>query len=181
MLLNQSLRLRAHLVRSFAAISPLRVVHSLMSQLNLRRSITLPRGCPPLPQHLLERVRLLNYDKAVDGALPFVLCWLHHAYRDHDNACLDVALSIGNALNRPVLVYAGLGGAHKYNSDRSHTFIMEGARCLATSLHRRNIAFAFNLQVQPSNRSPLRILASQACCVVTEDFPAPPMPKWTKK
>ncbi|MEM1207634.1 MAG: FAD-dependent oxidoreductase [Planctomycetota bacterium] len=109
----------------------------------------------------------------------FVLCWLHHAIRDHDNPALDAAVAIGNAIGRPVLVYQGLGGRHRYNSDRHHVFIMQGARDLQAGLADRGIAYAFWLPTDPSSPSPLRRLADRACAVVTEDFPAPPMPRWT--
>ncbi|MEM1422670.1 MAG: FAD-dependent oxidoreductase [Planctomycetota bacterium] len=132
-----------------------------------------------LPPHLDERTIALN-DRHVDPMRGFVLCWLHHAVRAHENPALDVALTIGNDLGKPVLVYQGLGGNHRFNSDRHHVFIMEGARDLQRDLARRGIAYAFYLATKPGAPSPMRGLIDRACAVVTEDFPAPPFPDWSR-
>jgi deoxyribodipyrimidine photolyase len=134
-----------------------------------------------LPPHLAERTIALN-DRPIreDGA--FVLCWLHHAVRDHENPALDAAIEIANSEGKPVLVYQGLGGAHRFNADRHHRFILEGARDLARGLRARGVAYAFHLPVDPAPRtggaSPIRGLIERAAAVVTEDFPAPPFPAW---
>jgi photolyase PhrII len=131
-----------------------------------------------LPHHLAERTHALN-PKALEQSAAFVLCWLHHAIRDHENPALDVALTIGNAIGKPVLVYQGLGGRHRYNSDRHHTFIMEGARDLQRGIADRGIAYAFWLPTNVDEVSPLRRLMDHSCALVTEDFPAPPFPRWS--
>jgi len=70
-----------------------------------------------LPHHLFERVRVIkNAPIRTDG--DFVLYWMHHAVRGHDNPALDTALYVGAQLELPVLVYQGLGGRHPFNSDR---------------------------------------------------------------
>ncbi|MEM9252807.1 MAG: NAD(P)-binding protein [Planctomycetota bacterium] len=126
-----------------------------------------------------ERWRYVR-EASIRDAGEFVLCWLHHAIRDHDNPALDAAVSLGNTLGKPVLVYQGLGGRHRFNSDRHHVFITQGARDLQAGLAERGIAYAFSLPTDPAAPSPLRRLADRACAVVTEDFPAPPMPRWTE-
>lgn len=133
-----------------------------------------------LPPHLHARTtRLGAGDPRPEGA--FVLCWLHHAVRSHENPVLDAAVHLANALDKPVLVYQGLGGKHRYNSDRHHTFIMEGARELASALDSRNIGSAFHLPRNPHAPGPLLSLAKRSCLVVTEDYPAPPFPRWTTR
>ena len=132
-----------------------------------------------LPSHLAERVRVVQ-KAPLEGNSDFVLYWMHHAVRSHENPALDTALCIAAQLNLPVLVYQGLGGRHPFNSDRHHTFIMEGAREVQQQLKKRGIAYAFNLGYQPNNPSPLKSLAQRAALVVSEDFPAPPFPQWTQ-
>ncbi len=135
-----------------------------------------------LPEPLAERAIALN-DRPVREDGEFVLCWLHHAIRDHENPALDAAITVANRANKPVLVYQGLGGDHRFNSDRHHRFILEGARDLARGLRERGIAFAFHLPTDPTLRtggpSPIRGLIARAAAVVTEDFPAPPFPEWS--
>lgn len=133
-----------------------------------------------LPTQLSERVRMLRNGK-MSRQGDYVLYWMHHAVRAHENPALEVAIHAGNALGRPVLVYQGLGGQHAYNSDRHHTFIMEGARDVQTALQECGITYAFHVPQKPSDPSPLRSLTKRAALVIAEDFPAPPFPRWTRR
>ena len=132
-----------------------------------------------LPPDLRERSRMLNAAPAANGA--YVLYWMHHAVRGHENPALDVAIRLGNRLETPVLVYQGLGGNHAYNNDRHHHFILEGARDAHAEIAARGIRTAFFLSTEAASDSPLRELASHAAVLVTEEFPAPPFPNWTRR
>ncbi len=133
-----------------------------------------------LPGHLNERTRRLNHRPASAGA-EFVLYWMHHAVRDHENPALETALWIADHLRLPVLVYQGLGGRHPYDNDRHHTFILQGARELENALTARGITYAFHLAKAPGDPSPLVGLISRAALTVTEDFPAPPINRWIRR
>ena len=129
---------------------------------------------------LADRYRYVGDGEFVtDGT--FVLYWMHHATRGHENPALDIAIEIGNRLNKPVLVYQGLNGRHRYNSDRHHTFILQGARDAAREIEERDVAYKFFLGTDPSVRSPLRNLIDNAAAVIVEDYPAPPFPGWTRR
>lgn len=138
-----------------------------------------------LPPHLAERVREVAPGE-VGSRGEFVLLWLHHACRDHDNAALDVALYLADTLRRPLLAYQGLAAGHRYDNDRHHAFILQGARELAPALARRGVRSVFHLPMtEPEGSatvaaaaSPLPALARRACVVVTDDVPAPPWPRW---
>ncbi len=133
-----------------------------------------------LPKHLSERARCLT-TATPNKCGAFVLYWMHHAVRAHENPALDTAIVLGNALDLPVLVYQGLGGKHRFNSDRHHTFIMQGARDVQRALLERRIAYSFYLGLDPKLPTPLPRLAERAAVVVVEDFPAPPFPLWTQR
>ncbi len=133
-----------------------------------------------LPPHLTERIRLIE-NSPLRSHGEFVLYWMHHAVRSHENPAIDTALSIAAQLKLPVLVYQGLGGRHPFNSDRHHTFIMEGAREVQQRLQERHIMHVFYLGHKPSQPSPLTALARRAALVITEEFPAPPFPHWTRQ
>jgi photolyase PhrII len=126
-----------------------------------------------------ERIYPLN-SLAVDANGEFVLLWLHHAVRVELNPVLDVAIALANELKKPLLVYQGLSGAHRFNSDRSHYFIMAGARDLHTDLAAMGIRYVFNLPTCARSLSPLSALVQRACAFIVEDFPAPPFPRWSK-
>lgn len=131
-----------------------------------------------LPPFLRERSRCFDGTKRVqDGEL--VLYWMHHAVRGHENPALEVAVAVAQRLSLPLLVYQGLAGRHRFNSDRHHTFILEGARDAHAELAGAGVRAVFHLPADPSAPSPLPGLASRAAVVITEDFPAPPFPAWS--
>ena len=133
-----------------------------------------------LPQHLIERVRLLS-EHPLQEEGSYVLYWMHHAVRDYENPALDTAIHMASTLDIPLLVYQGLSGAHRFNSDRHFTFILEGARDVAAQFEKRGIRYAFHLDADSSAGSPLYSLGQQAAVVITEDYPAPPFPRWIKR
>ena len=132
-----------------------------------------------LPPHLAERTRPAN-TRIVPTSGELVLYWMHHGVRAYDNPALDTALEAAARLDLPLLVYQGLGGNHPYDSDRHHAFILEGARDVAAALASRNVRHVFHLHRKGHAGSPLTALARKAALVVTEDFPAPPFPAWTR-
>jgi hypothetical protein len=133
-----------------------------------------------VPPHLLERTRTLS-DHSPPESGEFIVYWMHHAVRGHENPALDLARLAAETLDRPLLVYQGLGGAHRFDSDRHHTFIMEGARDAARELRELGVRHVFHLSGDPSAPTPLRDLLRRAALVVTEDLPAPPFPRWTRR
>ena len=132
-----------------------------------------------LPSPLRERCRVLNQRACVDGE--FVLYWMHHVLRGHENPALDTAIAISNQLRVPVLVYQGLSGNHPYNNDRHHRFILEGARDAHREIATRGVRTVFHLPMDPAEPSPLRELVKKASVFIVEDFPAPPFPRWTAR
>ena len=133
-----------------------------------------------LPEHLRDRVSPLG-ERRLSAAGDVVVYWMHHAVRADENPALEVASCAASALRKPLLVYQGLSGRHPYNSDRHHTFILEGARDVAQTLERRGVRHVLHLPRRPGAPSPLLRLTSNAALVVTEDFPAPPFPAWTAR
>ncbi len=131
-----------------------------------------------LPARLAERVRVVGQRPLRRGGA-FIVYWMHHAVRGHENPALDVAIGVANELGLPLVVYQGLGGRHRFNSDRHHAFILEGARDVAAELKGRGVPYVFHLPRDSRAASPLRGLAARAALVVTEEFPAPPFPVWT--
>lgn len=133
---------------------------------------------------LIERCRELNH-KPVQHSGDYVLYWMHHAVRAHENPALDTAILLANELQLPVLVYQGLGGEHPFNNDRHTAFILEGARDAAQGLTARGVEHLFHLPrpentQDPDTQSPLSALCERAALVLTEEFPAPPFKRWTQ-
>ncbi|NIR29659.1 MAG: deoxyribodipyrimidine photo-lyase [Gammaproteobacteria bacterium] len=108
-----------------------------------------------LPAHLAERTHVVRGgSRTAPGA--FVLYWMHHAVRAHENPALDVALRAAVSDRLPLVVCQGLGGRRAHNSDRHHTFILQGAREVQRELAERGITYAFHLVRRADVPGPLR-------------------------
>lgn len=129
-------------------------------------------GIRHLPDHLSERAR--SAGAAALGSGGIVLYWMRTALRGHDNAALDAALTLADALDRPLFVYHGLGASEPYASDRVHRFILESARDVAGEFADAGIAYGFHLERPGDDGPALQTLAERAAVVVTEDMPTPP-------
>ena len=136
-------------------------------------------GIAALPERLAERSRIITASDAPMRS-EFVLYWMHHAVRGHENPALDVAILEGNRLGLPVVVYQGLNGHHRYNNDRHHTFSLEGARDAHRELAMLGVRPVFHLEKSAGGRSRLRELAASAALLIVEDYPAPPFKRWTR-
>ncbi len=86
-----------------------------------------------LPEAIAERVRPIT-DRDLHGGGHHVVYWMHHAVRGHENPALDAARVAAAGLDLPLVVYQGLGGGHRFDTDRHHTFILEGARDVRAEL-----------------------------------------------
>ena len=132
-----------------------------------------------LPSRLRRRSRLIN-PHAMRSQGDFVLLWAHHVLREHDNPALDAALHLAHALDKPVLVYQGLGGNHRYNADRHLAFILQGARDFHQALARRGIRHVTHLPGWTAGDG-LGALLPRVAALVCEDYPAPPFPRWAQR
>jgi photolyase PhrII len=133
-----------------------------------------------LPPELLERTRAV---KDAPGPSPgeFVLYWLHHAMRAHENPALDAAVTTANHLGLPILVYQAISERYPYASDRHHAFMLEGARDLQNQFRQRGIPYFFHLERRHHRGPYLRELAERAALVVTEEVPVDPLRSWTNR
>ncbi|UAJ12943.1 deoxyribodipyrimidine photo-lyase [Glacieibacterium megasporae] len=129
-----------------------------------------------LPAKLAEwreapRVRALN-DRAIASDGGYVLCWLQQALRAHDNPVIDAAVRLGNALQRPVLVYHGVREDYPYASDRFHRFILGASRDLGRDCRARELACVQHVDRAGMHEKGLvHRLGASAAAIVVEDQP----------
>ncbi|MBT8047729.1 MAG: NAD(P)-binding protein [Xanthomonadales bacterium] len=133
-----------------------------------------------LSEQLSERCAELGQAE-INAAGEFVLYWAHHALRAHDNPALETAAAIALKLDLPLLVYQGLGGRHRYNSDRHHRFILEAAHDFSKELADLGQRLVFHLPKDPSVPGPLRRLMARSAVVVSELYPVPPFTLWYRQ
>jgi deoxyribodipyrimidine photolyase len=114
---------------------------------------------------------MLN-DRAVASEGAYVLCWLQQALRAHDNPVIDAAIRLGNALNRPVLVYHGVREDYPYASDRLHRFILGASRDLGRDCRTRGLACVQHVDRDGMReKSLVHRLGAAAAAIVVEDQP----------
>jgi len=133
-----------------------------------------------LPEHLLERISELTPFRATPAG-EYVLYWAHHALRAHHNAALETAALLAEQLGLPLLIYQGLGGRHRYNSDRHHRFILESARDFSSELETIGQCLQFHLPGDPAAPGPLPGLLKRAALVISELYPVPPFTRWYRQ
>jgi deoxyribodipyrimidine photolyase len=98
----------------------------------------------PLPEHLQERCRwFLAPQSTLAGE--FVLYWMHHAVRGHENPALDVAICYARQLQLPLLVYHAICEEYPFASDRHHAFMIQGARDVERELSDLGVRYVFHL------------------------------------
>jgi len=133
-----------------------------------------------LPSHLQERFRwFVAPNSRFSGE--FVLYWMHHAVRGHENPALDVAICYSRILGLPLLVYHAICEEYPFASDRHHTFMVQGARDVERELADLGVSYVFHLQRENFRGPHLRDLARRAAVVVTEEMPLTPIIGWLER
>ena len=132
-----------------------------------------------LDAFLWDRCRwLVPPQKAVGPPGEFVLYWMHHALRAHDNPALDVAVSLAAQNGLPMVVYHGLSETYPYASDRLHAFTLQGHRDVARELDNADIARRCQIDCVNNRRQLLAELTRRAAVLVTEEMPTEPLTGW---
>jgi len=123
------------------------------------------------------RLRALNdHVLRTDGA--FVLYWMVAARRTRFNYGLQHAVERARELDRPLVVLEALRCDYRWASERFHRFVIEGMADNASRF--RAAGIRYYPYVEPTvgaSRGLLEELATRACEVVTDDFPAFMLPR----
>jgi len=129
---------------------------------------------PPSP----ARVRNVSHHP-VRPDREFVLYWMTSARRASFNFSLDRAVHWASELGRPLVVLEPLRMDYRWASDRFHGFVVDGMQDNSRALrHRPATYYPYVEPAAGAAKGLVRSLASRACVVVTDDFPAfflPPM------
>jgi deoxyribodipyrimidine photo-lyase len=84
-----------------------------------------------------ERIKALNKKEIRKGA--YVLYWMQASQRAEYNHALEYAISKGNELHQPVIVFFGMTDHFPEANERHYAFMLEGLREVKQSLERRDI------------------------------------------
>jgi len=125
-----------------------------------------------MPTFNEARVRPLNAHRP-DADGDCVLYWMQAYRRLSHNHSLDCAIHWSNRLQKPLVVYEGLGMKYAWASARTHTFVLEGMRDNAATAAKLGINY-WNFVETPDRpaKGLLQKLSKNACVVITDDYPA---------
>ncbi len=102
----------------------------------------------------------------------YVLYWMTACRRCSWNFSLDHAIDLAVRFGRPLLILEALGTSHRWASDRLHRFVIRGMADNAAAFARHPVTYFPWLETQPGEgQGLLERLATDACVVVTDDFP----------
>ena len=102
----------------------------------------------------------------------YVLYWMASTQRFEENWALRYATLEADRLGLPLLIHHGLDPNYPYASDRVHTFVLQGARELASRASALGLAYRFALRrTRDDDRRVVDRIAARAALVVTDLFP----------
>jgi deoxyribodipyrimidine photo-lyase len=84
-----------------------------------------------------ERIKILNKQGIKKGA--YVLYWMQASQRAEYNHALEYAISKGNELHQPVIVFFGMTDHFPEANERHYAFMLEGLKEVKQSLEKRGI------------------------------------------
>ncbi len=111
-----------------------------------------------------ERVQALN-GKPLKAKGDYVLYWMQQSQRTVDNHALEMAQSLANDRQKPLLVFFGLTDAYPGATRRAYHFMMQGLQDIQSALNQRGAGFVFG-HISPEQGA--LELSRHAICVVTD-------------
>jgi deoxyribodipyrimidine photolyase/predicted NAD/FAD-dependent oxidoreductase len=131
-----------------------------------------------LPSHLDERC--LRHSGPEAASPHFVLHWMRAALRLDENPTFDVARTLANRLDLPLLVYQGIDERYPHASYRHHRFLLEGAADVSHRAAELGVKHVLHV-ARDGHREPVLLrLADEAAVVVTDLVDLPPWSEWTQ-
>ncbi|MBW1781459.1 MAG: deoxyribodipyrimidine photolyase [Deltaproteobacteria bacterium] len=103
----------------------------------------------------------------------FVLYWMIANRRARWNYSLDRAIDWAEELDKPLVVLEALRCGYEWACDRFHHFILRGMADNARQFKGTTVSYYPYVEPAPdAGKGLLETVASEACVVVTDDFPA---------
>lgn len=118
-----------------------------------------------------SRIRLIAPNE-VDPAGNFILYWMTAQRRFNSNFALQRACEWSRQLKKPLVVLEPLNCDYRWACDRFHAFVIQGMLDHLEQASKLPLTYLPYVEPEPkAGTGLLHSLASQACAVVTDDFP----------
>ncbi len=120
------------------------------------------------------RVRVVR-DEPIHGAGRAVVYWMTAARRVRWNFALDRAIDWAQELKKPLWIIEVLTCGGRWDTERTHRFVLEGMADTARRLNGRPVLYYPYVESQPGeNEAFFAAICQQACVVVTDEHPTAP-------
>ena len=131
-----------------------------------------------IPPHLDERI-VARTDpstcRPIGQHATCVIYWMRCAMRAHDNPALDLAIWASKRLDLPLLVCQQVDSSVEGASDRLHTFVLEGAKDVASECLAHHILYRLHLREDDDAPDVIEALGAHgAALIVTDEMPIAP-------
>ena len=130
-----------------------------------------------LPEHLSERVRVIDNGKHIGNSGPVVV-WLKSSHRFHENPAIDIGRLIAYENGLPLLVYHGIDERYPHASLRHHNTLLDAAVDVSRLCEKNGIRHTLHVARNSHRPSVMKDFASIASMIITDLFPIPPWDKW---
>lgn len=118
------------------------------------------------------RIRSTNNAEVV-ASHDYVLYWMIAYRRSRQNFSLQRAVYWAKQLNKPLVILEALRCDYPWASDRLHRFIIEGMQVNAAQFAKKPVSYYPYVEPErDAGKGLMEKLASRACVVVSDDFPA---------
>ena len=133
--------------------------------------MTHPIGSPYVRDQISQRAVSLN-EKRLQPDGDYVLYWMQSTQRFEDNWALRYATLEADRVGKPLLIHHDIDPTYPHASARFHTFMLQGAKELATRARSLGLTYRFSLRYgRDGDRREVDRLARRAALVVTDLFP----------
>ena len=125
------------------------------------------------------RLTVLN-ERSPNREGDYVLYWMLGQRRLHSNFALQRAVEWASELGKPLVIFEPIGCRGLWNTDRTHTFVLQGMADHFQELQKAPVVYLPYAEPLPgAARQVFDRLIQQACVVVTDDFPCYIIPATT--
>ncbi len=126
------------------------------------------------------RIRDCN-DAPVSAGASYVLYWMIANRRTRWNFALDRAIEIAREIGKPLVVLEALRCDYPWACDRFHRFVLDGMRNNKKALVDTGVFYYPYVEPEVgAGRGLLEALSSDACAIVTDEFPCFFLPRMVK-
>ena len=132
--------------------------------------MTHPIGSPYVRDQISQRAVSLN-EKRLQPDGDYVLYWMQSTQRFEDNWALRYATLEADRVGKPLLIHHGIDPTAPHASARFHTFVMQGARELASRAGALGLTYRFALRRRDDDVRAVDRLARRAALIVTDLYP----------